>query len=95
MHRFSVMHRLLILSVLSSHGAMVIFISLCVVLSGIECVRGLIIGDMCAMIDTMKIKMKAGKTMKYIFLHGMGQNSSCWDKVLSYMSEKTDAECPE
>ena len=95
MHRFSVMHRLLILSVLSSHGAMVIFISLCVVLSGIECIRGLIIGDMCAMIDTMKIKMKAGKTMKYIFLHGMGQNPSCWDKVLSCMSEKTEAECPE
>lgn len=62
------MHRLLILSVLSSHGAMVIFISLCVVLSGIECVRGLIIGDMCAMIDTMKIKMKAGETMKYYMI---------------------------
>lgn len=55
MHRFSVMHQLLILSVLSSHGAMVIFISLCVVLSGIECVRGgLIIGDMCAIIMTIK-----------------------------------------
>lgn len=33
--------------------------------------------------------------MKYIFLHGMGQDPSCWDNVLSYMSEKTDAECPE
>ena len=28
--------------------------------------------------------------MKYILLHGMGQNASCWDKMISYM--KSDAE---
>lgn len=28
--------------------------------------------------------------MKYIFLHGMGQNASSWDKTISYLSDKAE-----
>lgn len=33
--------------------------------------------------------------MKYIFLHGMGQNASSWDKTISFLSETSEAVCPE
>lgn len=33
--------------------------------------------------------------MKYIFLHGMGQNASSWDKTISFLSDTTEAVCPE
>lgn len=28
--------------------------------------------------------------MKYILLHGMGQNASSWDKTISCLSDKTE-----
>lgn len=31
--------------------------------------------------------------MKYIFIHGLGQNSSSWDKTLSFMKNKNDFLC--
>ena len=33
--------------------------------------------------------------MKYIFLHGMGQTASSWDKTISYLSDDTETICPE
>lgn len=33
--------------------------------------------------------------MKYIFLHGMGQNSSSWNKTVSFLSDFCDSVCPE
>lgn len=33
--------------------------------------------------------------MKYIFLHGMGQNASSWDKTISFLSSTVEAICPE
>lgn len=32
---------------------------------------------------------------KYIFLHGMGQNASSWDKTKSFLPESTETSCPE
>ena len=31
--------------------------------------------------------------MSYIFIHGLGQSRSSWDKVISILSDKVD--CPE
>lgn len=33
--------------------------------------------------------------MKYILLHGMGQNASSWDKTISFLPDNTEAVCPE
>ena len=33
--------------------------------------------------------------MKYILLHGMGQNASSWDKTTSYLPDATETVCPE
>ncbi len=33
--------------------------------------------------------------MKYILLHGMGQNASSWDKTISYLPNGTQTDCPE
>ena len=33
--------------------------------------------------------------MKYILLHGMGQNASSWDKTISFLSDSTESVCPE
>lgn len=33
--------------------------------------------------------------MKYILLHGMGQNASSWDKTISYLPDMTETDCPE
>lgn len=33
--------------------------------------------------------------MKYIFLHGMGQNGSSWDKTVSFLSDFCESVCPE
>lgn len=33
--------------------------------------------------------------MKYIFLHGMGQNASSWDKTISFLSGTNETVCPE
>lgn len=33
--------------------------------------------------------------MKYILLHGMGQNASNWDKTISFLPEGTETICPE
>lgn len=33
--------------------------------------------------------------MKYILLHGMGQNASSWDKTISFLSDNTKVVCPE
>ena len=33
--------------------------------------------------------------MKYILLHGMGQNASSWDKTISYLPDTTETVCPE
>lgn len=33
--------------------------------------------------------------MKYILLHGMGQNASSWDKTISFLSNTTETVCPE
>lgn len=33
--------------------------------------------------------------MKYILLHGMGQNASSWDKTISYLPDMTETVCPE
>lgn len=33
--------------------------------------------------------------MKYIFLHGMGQNASSWDKTISFLPDGTETVCPE
>lgn len=33
--------------------------------------------------------------MKYILLHGMGQNASSWDKTISSLSNTTETVCPE
>lgn len=33
--------------------------------------------------------------MKYILLHGMGQNASSWDKTISYLPDATETVCPE
>lgn len=33
--------------------------------------------------------------MKYILLHGMGQNASNWDKTISYLPDATETVCPE
>lgn len=32
--------------------------------------------------------------MKYIFLHGLGQSSSSWDKTIETLNYKTDVLCP-
>ena len=33
--------------------------------------------------------------MKYVFIHGLGQNSSSWDKTFSFMKDKNDFFCPD
>ena len=33
--------------------------------------------------------------MKYIFLHGMGQRASSWDKTISFLPDTAEAVCPE
>lgn len=33
--------------------------------------------------------------MKYIFLHGMGQKASSWDKTISFLPDTAEAVCPE
>ena len=33
--------------------------------------------------------------MKSIFLHGMGQTASSWDKMLSFLPDKSEISCPE
>lgn len=33
--------------------------------------------------------------MKYIFLHGLGQDASSWNKAASYMGEKENIVCPD
>ena len=33
--------------------------------------------------------------MKYVFLHGMGQNAASWEKTISFLPEGTEAACPE
>lgn len=33
--------------------------------------------------------------MQYIFLHGLGQNSSSWDKTVSFMGQSMEAVCPD
>ena len=33
--------------------------------------------------------------MKYILLHGMGQNASSWDKTISYLPDTAEIVCPE
>ena len=33
--------------------------------------------------------------MKYILLHGMGQNASSWDKTTSYLPDTVETVCPE
>lgn len=33
--------------------------------------------------------------MKYIFLHGMGQNASSWERVISYLPRDSETVCPE
>ena len=33
--------------------------------------------------------------MKYILLHGMGQNASSWDETVSYLSNTVETVCPE
>lgn len=33
--------------------------------------------------------------MKYILLHGMGQNASSWDKAISFLPNNTETVCPE
>lgn len=33
--------------------------------------------------------------MKYILLHGMGQNASSWDKTISYLPDTAETICPE
>ena len=33
--------------------------------------------------------------MKYIFLHGMGQNASDWDKTISFLPDNREIFCPE
>lgn len=33
--------------------------------------------------------------MKYILLHGMGQNTSSWDKTISFLPDNTETVCPE
>lgn len=33
--------------------------------------------------------------MKYIFLHGMGQNASSWDETISFLPNTTEIVCPE
>lgn len=34
-------------------------------------------------------------TMKYIFIHGMGQNASSWEKTISFLPENIEAACLE
>lgn len=33
--------------------------------------------------------------MKYIFLHGMGQNASSWDKTISFLPDNIETVCLE
>lgn len=33
--------------------------------------------------------------MKYILLHGMGLNASCWDKTISFLSDNINVVCPK
>lgn len=33
--------------------------------------------------------------MKYILIHGLGQDSSSWNKTISYMIEKDKTICPD
>lgn len=33
--------------------------------------------------------------MKYIFLHGMGQRASSWNKTISFLPDTAEAVCPE
>ena len=33
--------------------------------------------------------------MKYVFLHGMGQNAASRKKTISFLPEGTEAVCPE
>lgn len=33
--------------------------------------------------------------MQYILVHGLGQNSSSWNKMISYMPEEDDIICPD
>ena len=32
--------------------------------------------------------------MKYIFLHGLGQTSSSWEKTIDVMDDNLDIDCP-
>lgn len=41
-----------------------------------------------------KFKLK-GDIMKLIFLHGMGQSASSWDKTISFLPDGVQAVCPE
>ncbi len=33
--------------------------------------------------------------MRYVFIHGLGQNSSSWDKVISFLPESSQFSCPD
>lgn len=33
--------------------------------------------------------------MQYLLIHGLGQDSSSWNKVISYMGEQEKIICPE
>ncbi len=33
--------------------------------------------------------------MRYILIHGLGQSSSSWDKMISYMGDEFPADCPD
>ena len=33
--------------------------------------------------------------MRYIFIHGLGQNSSSWEETISYMEEMTNISHPD
>ena len=33
--------------------------------------------------------------MQYVFIHGIGQCSSSWDKMISFMTKPVNAECPD
>ena len=40
-------------------------------------------------------KFTTGGHMKYILLHGMGQNASSWDKTISFLPNDIETVCPE
>ena len=33
--------------------------------------------------------------MRYLFIHGLGQNPSSWDKTISFMPDSIHAQCPD